>query len=134
MAWHQGHPLLQTIFTSVHVYKLLSLEARSLDDVHFLEAQAALWNSVKLEPSTTDFRDLSAVVLRVYCMGVIASCQNVISKVTSGNPIYYEDEDISTNSFDLKLFTDINTNHVYDVVMELLNQTIIWLDRYEGAC
>ncbi|RKF56339.1 N-alpha-acetyltransferase 35, NatC auxiliary subunit [Golovinomyces cichoracearum] len=56
MAWHMGHPLAQTIFTSLHIDRLLSPCPTSLEDTRFDRG-------VDDEPTMNQ-------VLRAYCLGL----------------------------------------------------------------
>jgi N-alpha-acetyltransferase 35, NatC auxiliary subunit len=135
MAWHQGHPLLQTVFSSIHIDKLLSFEGGSLDDVHFSESQEKIWRSFDEEETINVPAEtvIVALILRAYCIGTIVTCQDVIHRVTSGNPIYYEDEDISTNTFGRDLFTRYDRDFVHAEVIEMLHEANVWITERYGV-
>lgn len=78
MAWHFGHPLSQTIFTSVYIDKLLSSTPTSLDHTYFDRSESA---SASEEPLTIQ-------VLRAYCLGLVKTCGYVNNRVMSEH--YYE--------------------------------------------
>jgi len=71
---------------------------------------------------------LVTFILRAYCIGLIVCCDNVIIRVTSGNPIYYEDEDISTNTFNRDMLGRFD--RPVDQAIDLLHVAIDWLDEY----
>ena len=77
MAWHMGHPLSQTIFTSLHIDRLLSPSPSTLDQTHFDKSEGYS----KKEPLTLQ-------VLRAYCLGLIKTCSFVNNRVKSEH--FYE--------------------------------------------
>ena len=72
-----GHPLSQTIFTSLYVDKILNSKKANLDDVRFGE----LHNASHDEP-------LNIRVLRAYCLGLLMTCSYVNNRVKSEH--FYE--------------------------------------------
>ncbi|KAL4785481.1 Mak10 subunit, NatC N-terminal acetyltransferase-domain-containing protein [Aspergillus varians] len=117
MAWHMGHPLSQTLFTSIYLDKLLWPIPRHFEDAHFGHEGLA---------ADKQMPDLVHVVLRAYCLGLIKCCDFVHTRVAS--EFYYEEEDFSTQlynrsflpHFDIGLFTT------------LLNQAISWVDGQDA--
>jgi N-alpha-acetyltransferase 35, NatC auxiliary subunit len=77
MAWHMGHPLSQTIFTSLYIDKLLNSKEASLDDISFRN----LNDEAPEEP-------VSIRVLRAYCLGLLMTCSHVNNRVKSEH--FYE--------------------------------------------
>lgn len=78
VAWHMGYPLSQTLFTSVHLERLLWPEPKRLSDARFdRKASAAIRDSSLLED-----------VLRPFCLGLVKCCDLVLSMITSQH--YYE--------------------------------------------
>lgn len=73
MAWHMGHPLSQTIFTSLYIDRLLTSKKTNMEDIHF--------GNVTGEPVTLR-------VLRAYCLGLIMTCSHVNNRVKSEH--FYE--------------------------------------------
>ena len=71
-----GYPLSQTLFTSVHVDRLLWPDPKSLEESTFVRGQHV------------DEHLLSHKVLRAYCLLLIKICDCVLSMVTSQH--YYE--------------------------------------------
>jgi N-alpha-acetyltransferase 35, NatC auxiliary subunit len=82
MAWHMGHPLSQTLFTSIYLDRLLWPIPESFDDARFGRDQ------------TSDARDVERgrpwahLVLRAYCLALVKACDLVLARVTS--ECYYE--------------------------------------------
>lgn len=72
-----GYPLSQTLFTSVHLDRLLWPEPKRLADADFLQGLEA-----------TAATALLREVVRPYCLGLIKSCDLVLDMVTSQH--YYE--------------------------------------------
>jgi N-alpha-acetyltransferase 35, NatC auxiliary subunit len=86
MAWHMGHPLSQTIFTSLYIDRILSPCPTSLDQTFFDKSE-----------SCSSDEPLTLQILRAYCLGLIRTCSYVNSRVKSEH--YYEVYPISIHSF-----------------------------------
>jgi hypothetical protein len=93
MAWHQGYPLSQTLFTSVYIDRLLWPEPRSLEEAQFYRGNPGR--------ATDALHD----VLRAYCIGIVKCCDFVIGKITSRD--YFEEEDFCTHTYNRYLFNRI---------------------------
>ncbi|KAG9720896.1 Mak10-domain-containing protein, partial [Aureobasidium melanogenum] len=106
MAWHQGYALSQTLFTSLHMYSLLTPYFRPLN--------AIVFNPKRTSPKQPD--PLISSVLRAFCLGIIKSCDAVIQEITSEH--YYEEEDFVTQTFTQYMLNDVNHE---DVIAELHN-------------
>lgn len=74
MAWHMGHPLSQTVFTSLYIDRLLNSKQDSWESIRF-------GNGEKEEP-------LTLTVLRAYCLGLIMTCSHVNNRIKSEH--FYE--------------------------------------------
>ena len=79
MAWHMGHPLSQTLFTSLYLDKLLWPIPKTLEEAHFCRPGSA---RNKEEPGMVHF------VLRAYCLALIKCCDFVHARVI--NEYFYE--------------------------------------------
>jgi N-alpha-acetyltransferase 35, NatC auxiliary subunit len=77
MAWHKGHPLSQTIFTSLYIDLLISPTPLSLDQTYFDRSE-----------SFSEHEPLTLQILRAYCLGLIKTCWYVNNRVKSEH--YYE--------------------------------------------
>lgn len=82
MAWHMGHPLSQTLFTSIYLDKLLWPIPKSFDeyDFHRGDAQERTENEQRMP--------LVHLVLRAYCLGLTKACDLVHQRITQ--EYYYE--------------------------------------------
>lgn len=80
MAWHMGYPLLQSLFTSLHIDQLLCLAPKTMED-----ALSGRSETNGTEPQPLD------LVLRAYTIALIKTCGYVYSKITSEH--YYEVHD-----------------------------------------
>lgn len=76
VAWHKGYPLSQTLFTSIHIDRLLSPEPKQLADSQFVRS---------LQDGNKDFTNK---LFRAYCLGLIKCCDLVHTLITSQH--YYE--------------------------------------------
>lgn len=79
MAWHMGHPLSQTLFTSLYLDKLLWPVPKTFED--------ALFAREKLGDKKEDSK-LLHLVLRAYCLALVKCCDFVHSRVSA--EFYYE--------------------------------------------
>ena len=70
MAWQMGHPLSQTLFTSIYIDRLLSPNPLTLEQSQFIVGG----NQRPLPPLVQN-------VLRPYCLGTIKSCDLVLQKI-----------------------------------------------------
>lgn len=76
MAWHMGHPLSQTLFTSLYIDHMYSTGTPSHSMPTFGSDGNGSDKSVWLQ------------VLRAYCLGVLKTCWHVNNRVKSEH--YYE--------------------------------------------
>ena len=77
VAWYMGNHLSQTLFSSLHIDRLLWPEPKSLDEATFHRNSNPPSDNVMLH-----------VVLRNYCLGLIKTCYFVHKKIVSET--YYE--------------------------------------------
>jgi len=118
MAWHQGYPLSQTIFTSHYVDKIINSAG-----VDIATARFRINN-----PSSKDY--LVDLVLHAYCLSLIKSCDLVIQKITSTH--FYEEEDFSTNTYGRDLVPDISVadiQHYLQSTIEVIQRECQELER-----
>ncbi len=118
MAWHRGHPLSQTLFTSLHIDHLLSQQRLPRALPSFIASSS----DASSEPGP-----LVQTVLRAYCIGMVKSCDIAIELIASQN--YHEDEDFSTNTFNRDLLTDIAD----EMCIELLDNAIRFIESDPGC-
>jgi hypothetical protein len=116
MAWHEGYPLAQTLFSSHYIDKLLSLEARAIGQIHFSDiGKTNSWDAPLLH-----------IVLRAYCIALVKCCDYALEEVNrsldgSGTRCnFYEEEDFSCHTYGRELFTRIPL----DAVITLLNTAV----------
>ncbi|KAJ9665442.1 N-alpha-acetyltransferase, non-catalitic subunit [Coniosporium apollinis] len=98
MVWHEGYPLSQNLFTSVHLDRLLWPEPRILEEARFDRGRPASPMAVMNQ------------ILRAYCLALIKCCDRVIQTVTSRD--YYEEEDFSTHTYNRPLLTQIDETEI----------------------
>lgn len=113
-AWHQGWPLSQTLFTSLHIDNLLS-HNQTHNNVPLFPP-----TKVSLPPS-----DILQIVLRAYCFGVVKSCDMVIELIVSQH--YYEDEDFVSQTYNRGLLTDVPD----DTCVDMLVSACEWVEAQE---
>ena len=89
--WHDGYPLSQTIFTSLHIDQLIS---PSNSAPYFLASKGQSFEE-------DQGGRLVHSVLRAFCIGLIKICAQVLSVIQSQN--YYEEEDFVTHLFGREL-------------------------------
>lgn len=114
MAWHEGYPLAQTVFTSHYIDRLLSFDARHIGQIQFSK--------------DGDQRGgpLLHIVLRAYCIGTIKCCDFALEEILrtlegGGTRVnFYEDEDFSGHTYGKQLFTSIPKQSVLDEICQAL--------------
>ncbi|KAE8151173.1 amino-acid N-acetyltransferase subunit Mak10 [Aspergillus avenaceus] len=114
MAWHMGHPLSQTVFTSLYLDKLLWPVPKSIEDAHFCRPRSS---ENKEEPALVN------LVLRAYCLALIKCCDFVHARVTT--EYYYEEEDFVTQLYNRSLLSQFD----HEYFCNLLDRAISWLDE-----
>ncbi|OTB04598.1 hypothetical protein M426DRAFT_22738 [Hypoxylon sp. CI-4A] len=115
MAWHQGYPLSQTLFTSVYIEALMRPRPINIDEADFAR-----------DAQTREKQPKLLFILRAYCLGLLKACYFVNELVK--DELYYEvsrtnrksphcqishgtnntqEEDFVTNTYDRSLLVDI---------------------------
>ncbi|KAI9718854.1 MAG: hypothetical protein M1828_006543 [Chrysothrix sp. TS-e1954] len=123
-AWHQGYPLSQTLFTSLHIDHLLT-QKRAPNVLPTFTARC----DDEAAPIEVKFLE---TVLQAYCIGIVKSCDIVLEMVTAQN--YYEEEDLTTQTYQRDLLTDVPDQQC----ATLLEDACSWLrdrrkDNYTDA-
>ncbi|KAK5136438.1 hypothetical protein LTR08_003083 [Meristemomyces frigidus] len=109
-AWHDGYPLSQTIFTSLHVDRLLSPDNNAPYTFHYgLDEPTA---------TSTAEKKVVHVVLRAYCLALIKCSQLVLQTVQSQN--FYEEEDFVTHLFGRELLPKLDLDDAHRLLEEAL--------------
>jgi hypothetical protein len=107
-AWHKGFLLTQTLLTSHYVDQLLRKDG---------ETWAKLI-SIHEELPTTDL--FNARFLDLMCISIVKSIGFAINQIRESNAPIWEEEDISTQSYGLSLFSRISVSDVVGSVAVLL--------------
>ncbi|EPE03747.1 mak10 subunit [Ophiostoma piceae UAMH 11346] len=105
MAWHLGYPLSQTLLTCLYITGILIPTPRCLDEADYLRSH-----------SPADKRTIAHSVLRAYCIALISTCGSV--NVNVRNEVYYEEEDLATNTYNLALLEDTSKDEIRQVLQE----------------
>ncbi|KAI9787913.1 MAG: hypothetical protein M1835_002590 [Candelina submexicana] len=117
ISWHKGYPLSQTLFTSLHIDKLLWPEPKALEQARFGD-----------RPSKETVENiLLHSTLRAYCLGLIKSCDYVLNRV--GSEHYNEEEDFVTNLYNRDLLSD----QPLSGILHCLESALVWLDNENGS-
>ncbi|KEF54716.1 uncharacterized protein A1O9_09158 [Exophiala aquamarina CBS 119918] len=95
VAWHQGYPLSQTLFTSVYVERLLWPEPKTLSDAKFHRDVSG----------TQADASILTVILEPFCLALIKCCDLVLAMISEQH--YYEEEDFATQIFNRPLLSRI---------------------------
>ncbi|KAL8995051.1 MAG: hypothetical protein Q9169_005150 [Polycauliona sp. 2 TL-2023] len=109
MAWHMGHPLSQSLFTSYYIDRLLWPEPKTLEEASFDRQAPATGNR------------MLHVVFRAYCLGVIKCCDHVHTRIRTEH--YYEEEDFVSNLYNRSLLTNIETDRIQVLLYEAIRFT-----------
>lgn len=91
MAWHMGHPLSQTLFTSIYLDKLLWPVPKSFDEYTFHRGDT------QAQPNNGQQQPMIHIVLRAYCLGLVKACDLALRRITQ--EYYYE---VGINVFSLE--------------------------------
>jgi hypothetical protein len=119
MAWHEGYPLAQTLFTSHYIDRLLSKESKRLEDIQFSLAGEKLNEDGILN-----------IVLRAYCIGLIKCCDYTLDEINrsldgGGTRVnFYEEEDFSGHTYGRELFSCISK----EPIISALYQAVEWVE------
>ncbi|KAK4542706.1 hypothetical protein LTR36_006278 [Oleoguttula mirabilis] len=108
-AWHDGYPLSQTVFTSLHVDRLLSPDNNAPYNLHYDRRPAG---------DLSNDEQLVHIVLRAYCLALIKCSQLVLHTVQSQN--FYEEEDFVTHLFGRELLPKLSTDECYRLLDDAL--------------
>ncbi|KAL1954838.1 hypothetical protein VTO42DRAFT_526 [Malbranchea cinnamomea] len=127
VAWHMGHPLSQTLFTSIYLNRLLWPVPATLEEAQFHRgkergAQEPNFPGDRIGAGRGD-QKLVSLVLRAYCLALVKACDWIHGVVTF--EYYYEEEDFVSQLYNRKLLSDIDSEQIRAVV----NEAIIWLER-----
>lgn len=76
MAWHMGHPLSQTLFTSLYIDRILTSNPKDAMHLSFETNGSSRTISLTLR------------VLKAYCIGVVKTCWHVNNRIKSEH--FYE--------------------------------------------
>ncbi|KKZ64641.1 hypothetical protein EMCG_09449 [[Emmonsia] crescens] len=137
VAWHSGHPLSQTLFTSIYLDRMLWPVPKSLDEASFdrLDNKQQVNNHKKDEQEDDasapkgQWGELINLVLRAYCLALIKACDCVNSKVSS--EYFHEEEDFVTQLYNRSLLADVESARIQVIVDDALS----WLEsqKQEGS-
>lgn len=113
MAWHMGHPLSQTLFTSIYLDKLLWPVPKSFDEYTFHRNTQGQSKPEQEQP-------LVHVVLRAYCLGLVKACDLVHRRITQ--EYYYE---VGINVFVSRGKSVSDAAQEEDFVPQLYNRNLL---------
>ena len=116
MSVHDGYPLSQNIFTSLHIFQLISPENK-------YPYRFALPGSRPDLSKPTEEHKLVHVVLRAYCIAVVKCCQLAFDIIQS--QIYYEEEDFVTFMFGRDFLPSLPP----DTAMDLLDDGLRFVEN-----
>lgn len=108
MSLHDGYPLSQNLFTSLHIFRLISPDNDSPYHFHY-------------DKHATGQDHLVHAVLRPYCVGVIKCCQLALQLIQEHT--FYEEEDFVTYLFGRELLPRLD----FETSQRMLNTAMEWL-------
>ncbi|KAL8963450.1 MAG: hypothetical protein Q9193_000282 [Seirophora villosa] len=108
MAWHMGHPLSTSLFTSYHLDRLLWPNPKRLEDARFDRHE---------QPSRED--GLLHVVFRAYCLATVKCCNFAHQRISSEH--FYEEEDFVSNLYNRRLLDDFDASDMQQLMDEALS-------------
>ncbi|KAF9883813.1 hypothetical protein FE257_002750 [Aspergillus nanangensis] len=113
MAWHIGHPLSQTLFTSLYLDKLLWPVPNTFEEAHFGRPRNAM---------NQESPAIVHLVLRAYCLGLVKCCDFVHARVSG--EYFYEEEDFVTQLYNRSLLSQFDQQPF----IQLLDRAIMWIE------
>ncbi|KZZ87759.1 Mak10 subunit, NatC N(alpha)-terminal acetyltransferase [Ascosphaera apis ARSEF 7405] len=133
-AWHMGHSIAQTIFTSIYIDRILWPVPRTLESARFDRPVKGRHTGY---PSVADLNinnsnsstgsQLVSLVLRAYCLSLLKACDRVHNRITL--EYFFEEEDFVSQLFNRKLLSDIHTAEI----IALLDEALSWLERQKPS-
>lgn len=128
-----GHPLSQTLFTSIYLDKLLWPVPKTIEATRFDRHNQC---------NKQDKSPLVHLVLRAYCLALVKACDFVHARVVS--EFYYEvgwcsleclfmsntfqEEDFVTQLYNRSLLTPFDVEHF----QKLIDEAVAWIDQEAG--
>lgn len=109
--FHDGYPLSQTIFTSLHVFRLVS-------PTNTYPYNLELKNPTP-ETHLSNDEILVHQILRAYCIGIIKSVQSVLRLIQSN--LSFEEEDFVTYLFGRDLLLNLEFTEAVELITTAMN-------------
>ena len=114
IAWLDGYPLSQTVFTSLHIDRLLNPKYEN-------EYTSAFKTGQRPAAATTEL-DLVHMALLAYCIGLIKCCDEALKLIQSQN--FYEEEDFVTHLFGRELLLKVDAAEALDELIWAQTQCV----------
>ncbi|QIX01763.1 hypothetical protein AMS68_007280 [Peltaster fructicola] len=111
IAWLEDHPLSQTLFTSIHIDRLLDPENRYP-------------YQFELRPDKHTQHTLTNQVLHAYCLTLV-KCNSMVLDLARSQG-FYEEEDFVSHTFGRDLLPDLTT----DAALARLEDALQWIDAH----
>ncbi|KAM3423857.1 hypothetical protein BST61_g1254 [Cercospora zeina] len=102
MLFHEGYPLSQNVFTSLHIFRLVD------------PSNTYPYNLTSATAKTS----LTQRILRTYCLGVIKSCQLALECIQAQT--YFEEEDFVTYLFGRELCPNVTVDEVTQSLSDII--------------
>lgn len=106
MAWHLGYPLSQTLLTCIYMTGILIPAPRGLYEADYMRRNRA--EGITRSPAHS--------VLRAYCIALIKTVSDIL--ISFKNEVYYEEEDIATNTYHMSMLEDVSREEIRQVLQE----------------
>ncbi|KAK5172750.1 N-alpha-acetyltransferase, non-catalitic subunit [Saxophila tyrrhenica] len=106
--WHAGYPLSQTVFTSLHMDRILDPQQPRMPSLYLHAADK------EVNAALTEEQSLGHALLTAYCVAVAKCCALVVELVQSQN--YYEEEDFVTHMFGRELLPRVSLEEALELV------------------
>lgn len=115
MSFHEGYPLSQNLFTSLHIFRLISPDNRH---PHYFNINGPF----EMAPEATAKQHLVHILLRAYCIAVIKCVQLTLFTIQSQT--FYEEEDFVTFLFGRELLPKLESQEAQKLLVDAMD----WLD------
>ncbi|CAK3878317.1 Hypothetical predicted protein [Lecanosticta acicola] len=118
MSFHDGYPLSQNIFTSLHIFRLI--DPNNKRPYYLRLPDDTSRNKLFGQQMVHD-------VLRKYCIAVVKCVECALDTIT--RQTYYEEEDFVTHQFGRELLPDLDVEEARKLLVEAMD----FIDNYQPA-
>lgn len=116
MSFHDGYPLAQNLFTSLHIFDLAKPDSEGSSRFGNIDSMAMTGKLTPVEES-------NRLMLFAYCVAVVKCVQPMLGTIT--NQMYWEEEDFVSHVYGSDLLSDVSHQDARKLLVEAMD----WLDE-----